>query len=246
MPRYKVILEYNGGGYSGWQYQANRTTIQGEIERALEKFCGVMTTVTGAGRTDAGVHASHQVAHFDIPKEYELARVVLGLNFHLRPQPIVVISAEIARDDFHARFSATSRTYIYRIINRLARPAINAGLAWHVTCKLNVEAMQEAGNYLIGRHDFTSFRASNCQAKSPVRSIDMLKIWREGDDIFIKVHARSFLHSQVRIITGTLKEVGEGRRTPDQLPHILAARSRNASGVTAPAEGLCLVGVEYS
>lgn len=251
MPRYKLTLEYNGEGYAGWQKQPDRPSIQESIEAALAKFCGEQVEVVGAGRTDAGVHATNQVAHIDLMKEWDPYNVMQGINFHLfgEVEPstnrIAITKAEKVADDFHARFSATRRYYIYRIVNRRARLGLDYGRAWMVSEPLNVDAMQEAANYLLGHHDFTSFRDSACQAKSPNKTLDYLDVKRYGEEIRVSTHARSFLHHQVRIMTGTLMLVGKGKWQPADVKKALEAKSRAAAGVTAPPDGLYLVGVSY-
>jgi tRNA pseudouridine38-40 synthase len=246
MPRYKMIIEYDGAPFSGWQVQANATlTVQGALERAAEAICGEPIRVHGAGRTDAGVHALGQVAHCDVPKVLVPGRFRDGMNAHLRPHPVGVLSADIVPDDFEARFSAIKRHYVYRITNRRANLAVDAGRVWRVPRPLDVAAMSEAAKRLLGRHDFTTFRDTECQAKSPIRTLDQLDVVQNGEAITIATSARSFLHSQVRSMVGSLVWVGNGRWTPDDLAAALAAKDRSACGIVAPPDGLYLVKVDY-
>jgi tRNA pseudouridine38-40 synthase len=245
MPRYKLTIEYDGRNFVGWQRQENGPSVQQALERAVARFCGETVNVFAAGRTDAGVHALGQVAHFEIDRGVRGETVRDALNFHLKPAPVVVVQAEPVSADFHARFSARERTYLYRITNRRAPPALERGRTWWVPTPLDVPAMAAAARALIGRHDFTSFRASICQAASPVKTLDAVAVARDGDEIRIEVRARSFLHHQVRNIVGTLRRVGEGKWTAADVAAILAARDRCKAGPTAPAEGLYLVSVTY-
>ncbi|MGF1639838.1 MAG: tRNA pseudouridine(38-40) synthase TruA [Rhodospirillales bacterium] len=245
MPRYRVTLEYDGSGFVGWQRQENGPSVQEAVERAVHRFCGEIVSVSGAGRTDAGVHALGQVAHFDLQRTVPPETVRNALNFHLRSVPVAVLAAEPAPPDFHARFSARGRAYLYRIVNRRARPVLDRGRCWWVPVPLDDEAMADAARRLVGHHDFTSFRASICQAASPMKTLDALVVERDGDDIRLEARARSFLHHQVRNIVGTLRQVGEGRRTPADVTAILEARDRARAGPTAPAQGLYLVSVRY-
>lgn len=245
MPRYKLTIEYDGAGFVGWQRQANGPSVQQALEEAIEAFCGERATVHGAGRTDTGVHATGQVAHVDLVHEAPANKLRDAVNFHLKPQPAAVLEAEAAAADFHARFSALERRYRYRIVNRRAPLVLDRGRAWWVPQPLDSAAMQEAANRLLGHHDFDAFRSSECQAKNALRTLDLLKVTRQGDTVELEVAARSFLHNQVRIIAGTLRLVGEGRWTPDDVARILAARDRRQAGPTAPAEGLTLTAVSY-
>lgn len=250
MPRYRLTLEYLGTGFAGWQRMPDQPTIQGEMERAALAFCGERVEVIAAGRTDAGVHALGQVAHVDLPKDYEPFTVMQGLNFHLLPEeggicPIAVIGAQHAGEDFHARFSATGRRYVYRILNRRPRPGVEAGRVWHVPVSLDVQAMREAAAILVGHHDFTSFRDTQCQAKSPEKTLEMLEVEQKGEEILIHAAARSFLHHQVRIMTGTLWMAGVGKWSATDVRAALEARDRAKAGPTAPAEGLYLTEVTY-
>jgi len=245
MPRFKLTIEYDGTGYAGWQRQDNGPSIQAAVEAALKAYCQTDIIVYVAGRTDAGVHALGQVAHADIPRNDPPEVVANALNALLRPHPIAVISAARAPDDFHARFSAIERAYEYRIANRRAPLALELDRAWWISHELNADAMHDAAQVLVGRHDFTSFRAVACQADSPVRSIDELTVTRQGQDIVIRTRARSFLHHQVRNIVGTLKAVGDGKWTRADVAAALAARDRSKAGQTAPACGLYLTSVKY-
>ncbi|MFC4352822.1 tRNA pseudouridine(38-40) synthase TruA [Fodinicurvata halophila] len=243
--RFKLILEYDGGPFVGWQRQDNGPSVQAALEEAVYAFSGERLVVHCAGRTDAGVHAVAQVAHIDLHRTTRADTVRDAVNYHLKPQPVAVIRAEVVEPDFHARFSATGRSYLYRIVNRRAPLVLDAGRAWWVPKPLDAGAMAEAALRLLGKHDFTSFRASECQADSPVKTLDRLEVVREGETIDIHAGARSFLHHQVRNIAGTLKQVGLGRWSPDDISAILEARNRAAAGETAPPEGLYLTGVSY-
>lgn len=245
MPRYKLTLEYDGAPFRGWQRQSHGASVQQALEDAVRGFCGEDVQVIAAGRTDAGVHARGQVAHLDLARAVTPETLRNALNHHLRPCPVAVLEAALADDDFHARFSAKARHYLYRIVNRRAPLALEAGRAWHVPTPLDAEIMHEAAQRLIGRHDFTSFRSALCQAKSPVKTLDRLTIRRLGDRLEITALARSFLHHQVRNMVGTLKLIGEGRCPVSHIEAVLAARDRAAAGPTAPACGLYLMGVDY-
>lgn len=245
MPRYRLTIEYDGRPFVGWQRQDNGPSVQGALEEAIEKFSGLRATVTGAGRTDAGVHARGQVAHFDLEKEFAPDKVRDALNHFLRPQPVVVLDAALADPDFHARFSATRRSYLYRILNRRSPPALDHGFVWHVTAALDADAMHRAAQVLVGNHDFTTFRAAECQAQSPVKTLDRLAVSRTGEEIRIEAEARSFLHHQVRSFVGSLKLVGEGKWRARDLADALAAKDRSRCGPVAPSDGLCLMKVDY-
>jgi tRNA pseudouridine38-40 synthase len=245
MPRYRLTLEYDGRSFVGWQRQDNGPSVQGALEEAIEKFSSMRVTVTGAGRTDAGVHAKGQVAHFDLEKEFAPDKVRDALNHFLRPQPVVVLEAGLAAYDFHARFSATMRHYLYRILNRRSPPAIDQGFVWHVTAALDADAMHRAAQLLVGRHDFTTFRAAECQAQSPVKTLDRIAVSRHGEEIHVETEARSFLHHQVRSFVGSLKLVGEGKWQPRDLADALEACDRSCCGPVAPSDGLCLMKVDY-
>ena len=245
MPRYKLIIEYDGTPFSGWQIQDNAPTVQGALEQAVKAICGEDVRVNGAGRTDAGVHALAQVAHCDIAKHFVPGRLRDGLNAHLRPHPIGVLAAEVVPDNFEARFSAIKRHYLYRITNTRANLALDIGRTWRVPRRLDADAMHQAAQRLLGKHDFTTFRDTECQAKSPEKTLDQLDVVRRGDAVSILTSARSFLHSQVRSMVGSLVWVGEGRWSADDLAAALAARNRAACGPVAPPQGLYLVKVDY-
>ena len=245
MPRYKLTIEYCGAGFVGWQRQANGLAIQAALESAIRGFCGTAVTVFGAGRTDAGVHALAQVAHVDLPRSAEPEVIRGAINHHLRPHAISVLAVEPAPPGFDARHSATGRHYLYRILNRRAPPALERGRVWHVAPPLDLRAMQDGARHLIGYHDFTTFRDSLCQARSPLKTLDALELSQVGEEIHVTARARSFLHHQVRNMVGTLKLVGRGRWRPEDVACALAARDRRAGGPTAPAEGLALVAVRY-
>ena len=245
MPRYKLLIEYDGAPFAGWQMQADAQTVQGVLTAAAEAFAGEKVSVHGAGRTDAGVHATGQVAHVDLTKEWDTDTVRDALTAQLRPHPVAVLAAERVPDSFDARFSARARHYVYRIINRRADLALDRGRAWRVPRPLDAEAMHKAAQRLLGKHDFTTFRATECQAKSPVKTLDRLDVAREGDEIRVFASARSFLHHQVRSMVGSLVLVGEGRWSAKDLRTALDARDRTACGQVAPPDGLYLVRVEY-
>ena len=244
MSKYKIIIEYEGTNYVGWQKQNNGYSIQEELEKAIFKLSGEKISVFGAGRTDAGVHALGQVAHFDLKKIYYLDNIRDGLNQHLRPQPIAILKAEKVRENFHARFSAQKRTYQYLITNRRAPLTIYKNKSWEVFKKLDVDKMISEAVYFIGKHNFDAFRSINCQSNSPIKTIDDINILKEEDNIFIKVSAKSFLHSQVRIIVGTLVEIAKGK-IKKNVKDIIKDKKRSQAGITAPACGLYLVKVDY-
>jgi len=245
MPRYKLTLEYDGTGLVGWQRQDTGPSVQGALEEAVFRFCGERVTAFGAGRTDAGVHALGQVAHIDLGRDEAPATVQKAVNFHLRPTPVAVLDCTLAAPDFHARFSAVARHYRYRIVNRKAPLTLDLDRAWSVLAPLDAAVMQRAARCLIGHHDFTSFRAAQCQARSPTKTLDRLDVSRAGDEITVLASARSFLHNQVRAMVGSLKLVGEGKWSEADLQAALGARDRSAAGPTAPACGLYLIGVDY-
>jgi tRNA pseudouridine38-40 synthase len=245
MPRYKLVIEYDGAPFVGWQVQDNGTSVQGVLTDAIAAFSGETVAVQGAGRTDAGVHACGQVAHVELAKAWDTDTVRDAVNAHLRPHSVAVLSAEAVAADFDARFSATRRHYLYRIINRRADLALDRGHAWRIARPLDATAMQAAAQRLVGRHDFTTFRAAECQAKSPVKTLDRLDVEQAGEEFRIHASARSFLHTQVRSMVGSLALVGEGRWSVEDLAHALAARDRAACGPVAPPDGLYLMRVDY-
>ena len=245
MPRYRLLIEYDGRPFHGFQAQADLPSVQGALERAIRKFCGEELRVSAAGRTDTGVHATGQVVHVDLAKDWPAETVRNALNFHLMPDPVSVLAAEVAVGDWHSRFSATGRRYRYRILNRVSPPALDQGRVWHVKKPLDADAMHAAAQVLVGHHDFTTFRDLNCQAKSPMKTLDVADVVREGDEVTLVFASRSFLHRQVRSMTGTLAEVGVGRWTKADVEAALEARDRKACGPVAPAEGLYLTGVTY-
>ncbi len=245
--RYKITIEYDGTHLLGWQKQLDGPSVQEYLEQAIEAFCQEKTDVYGAGRTDAGVHALAQVAHFDLNREVDPFRLREAVNAHLRRMdaPIAVLVAETAAADFHARYSAVGRAYIYRLTNRRSPLVLDKNRSWSVTVPLDMEKMRQGAAYLLGHHDFTSFRAVKCQAKSPIKTLDRLDIRQEGENIFFYTEARSFLHHQVRNMVGTLKMVGDGHLQPEQIKTILEARDRREAGPTAPACGLYLSKIIY-
>ena len=245
MPRFKLLIEYDGTPFVGWQAQDNGVSVQSAIAAAVTAFSGETVPVHGAGRTDAGVHALGQAAHVDLAKDWDTDSVRDALNFHLRPQPIAVLSAERVGEDFDARFSATKRHYLYRVVNRRADLALEANRTWRVGRPLDAETMHDAAQRLVGRYDFTTFRAAECQAKSPVKTLDRLDVTRNGEELHVTAAARSFLHHQVRSIVGSLVHVGEGKWSAGDLAAALAARDRARCGQVAPPQGLYLVRVEY-
>lgn len=245
MQRWKITIEYDGGPFVGWQRQTNGPTVQAALEDAVLAFCGERVLVQGAGRTDTGVHALAQVAHLDIARETDAKTVRDAINHHLKPNPVAILEAQPVPGDFHARFSATGRSYLYRILNRRAPAVLDYGRVWAVPKDLDAAAMHEAAQVLVGQHDFTSFRASECQADSPVKTLDRLDVSRRGEEIHIVAEARSFLHHQIRNFAGTLERVGRGRWSARDVERILDARDRAAAGPTAPPQGLYLTGVRY-
>ena len=247
MPRYRLDIEYDGTPYAGWQRQAGRHSVQAAIEQAVEKFCGEQLSLRGAGRTDAGVHATGQVAHMDLSRAWPADTVRDAVNAHLSQagERVAVLAVTVVPEDFDARFSAKARHYLYRITNRRAPPALEKGKVWWVPKPLDAAAMHAAAQVLVGRHDFTTFRSSQCQANSPLRTLDRLDVAREGDMIEIRASARSFLHNQVRSMVGSLKKVGEGAWTSADLKAALEACDRSACGQVAPPDGLFLVRVDY-
>lgn len=245
MPRYRITIEYDGTPFVGWQEQASGLTVQAEIADAIFKFSGERVQVKGAGRTDSGVHALGQVAHFDLSKVWDPFRIQEAINYHLKPHPIAVLNCEGVADDFDARFSALSRRYLYRILNRRARPALEAARVWWVPQPLDVEKMDAAGQTILGHHDFTTFRASLCQAKSPVKTLDHLRVSRVGEEVHIEAKARSFLHNQVRSLVGSLRLVGDGKWPVREMKAALDSRDRARCGPVAPPTGLYLSQVDY-
>ena len=245
MPRYRAVIEYDGGAYHGFQLQDGIASVQGELERAIHAFSGETARVHVAGRTDTGVHAMGQVINFDLEKAWPAKVVRDAVNAHLVPEPICVLEAEVADPEFHARFSAKGRRYLYRVLDRKAPAALERTRVWWVKTPLDVEAMQAAADLLVGTHDFTTFRDVGCQSKSPVKTLDEARVWREGAEVRLTFAARSFLHRQVRSMTGALVHVGAGRWAPAQVGEALAAADRKACPPVAPAHGLYLTGVEY-
>jgi tRNA pseudouridine38-40 synthase len=245
VPRYKLTIEYDGAPFVGWQAQDNGRSVQSALTDAVAAFSGERITVAGAGRTDAGVHALGQVAHVDLARDWDDDSVRDAINFHLRPQPVAVLAAEQVAPDFDARFSATKRHYLYRIVNRRADLTLDRNRVWRVPRPLDAAAMHDAAQRLLGRHDFTTFRSSECQAKSPLKTLDRLNVLRAGEEIRVEATARSFLHHQVRSMVGSLVHVGDGKWSADDLADALAARDRTRCGQVAPPHGLYLVRVEY-
>ena len=245
MPRYKLTVEYDGRPYAGWQRQAGERSVQEALEEAVERLTGEAASVRGAGRTDAGVHARGQAAHVDLARHWEGGKLRDALNAHLRPQPIAVLAAQAVPDAFDARFSAVRRSYLYRIVNRRAPLALERGRAWQVARPLDAAAMHAAAQAAVGTHDFTTFRAAECQAKSPVKTLDRLDVRRSEEEIAIEAVARSFLHNQIRSLAGSLKLVGEGKWSVEEFGAALRARDRAACGPVAPPYGLYLMQVDY-
>ena len=245
MPRYKLTIEYDGTEFFGWQMQAVHTTVQGVLEAAIRTLHGVEIIVHGAGRTDTGVHALGQIAHVDLPKDWAPFVLRNAINGNVRPHRVSVLDVEEVSEDFHARFSAVKRSYLFRILNRRAPPALDHNRVWHVPVELNADAMHEGAQHLLGKHDFTTFRAADCQAQSPVKTLDRFDVSRYGEEIEIHAEARSFLHHQVRSMVGSLKFVGEGKWPPLKMRKALEAKDRSACGVVAPPQGLYLVSVGY-
>ncbi|MEN8236265.1 MAG: tRNA pseudouridine(38-40) synthase TruA [Pseudomonadota bacterium] len=245
MARYKLTLEYDGTPFVGWQVQDSGLSVQEVLETAIKRLCGCSVRAHCAGRTDAGVHATGQVAHCDLPKDYPAHQVQNALNYHMKPHPVAVTHAEIVSDDFHARFSAIERRYLYRIIIRTAPLVLERNRAWRINHDLDARAMHDAAQILLGQHDFSTFRAQACQAKSPIKTLDQLDVTQIDNQIEFKVRARSFLHHQVRNIVGSLKLVGEGKWIKQDLQKALDACDRRKGGPTVPAKGLYLTAVIY-
>lgn len=246
MPRYKLTIEYDGQPFAGWQMQADLRTVQGDLTAAVHQFCGEQVQVQGAGRTDSGVHALGQVAHIDLEREWPADRIRDALNFHLKLNSVVVLACEPVSSDFNARFSATARHYRYRILSRRAPAAVEAGRVWWVPVALDFGAMQRAADVFVGRHDFTTFRAAACQAKSPVKTLERIEVSARDGEIWIEASARSFLHSQVRSMAGGIKMVGAGKWSVSELAAALAAQDRTRCPPVAPACGLYLMSVDYA
>lgn len=246
MTRWRLTVEWDGGPFMGWQRQDHGPSVQQALEEALERMTHVKAAFTAAGRTDAGVHALAMPVHVDIARDLTAHRLREGLNALVRPQPISVLDAEPVADDWHARFSCTGRKYLYRILNRRAPPALDRGRVWHIAQPLDLEAMSQAAAHLIGRHDFTTFRSVHCQSDSPVKTLDRLDVVKEGEELHIHAEARSFLHHQVRSMTGCLSLVGRGQWSPDDMKKALDARDRAALGLNAPPHGLYFAGASYS
>jgi len=250
MPRYALLIEYHGGPFAGWQRQASQPSVQAAIEAALARLEPDVGSIAAAGRTDAGVHATGQVAHCDLQKDWDPFRLAEALNWHLKPQPVAILAAARVTEDFHARFTATERRYLYRLIARRAPLTVEAGLAWRVLRPLDADAMRAAAAHLIGHHDFTTFRSTLCQSKSPVKTLDEITIEEveipQGREYRFRLRARSFLHNQVRSIVGTLERAGAGAWSPVDVQAALAARDRAACGPVAPPDGLYLTGVAYA
>ena len=245
MPRYALKIEYNGAPFAGWQRQADHPSVQGAVEAALAKLEPDVPSIAAAGRTDSGVHGLGQVAHCDMAKEWTAFRLSEALNYHLKPLPVAIVDCAAVSEEFHARFSAIERRYVFRMVTRRAPLTFDAGLAWRVGQQMDVPAMQEGANHLLGKHDFTTFRASECQANSPVKTLDELRIEQNGDEIRFFVRARSFLHNQVRSFVGTLERVGRGAWTPQDVRDALQACDRARCGPVSPPDGLYLAGVGY-
>jgi len=245
MPRYRLTIEYDGATYAGYQAQAGLPTVQGAIETAITAFSGQTVRIAAAGRTDSGVHATGQVVHVDLDRDWPAETVMNALNAHMVKEAVAVLASTRVADDWHARFSATGRKYLYRILNRPGRPALERGKVWHVRKPLDAEAMHAAALTLIGHHDFTTFRDLACQANSPMRTLDVARVARVGEEIHLVFEARSFLHRQVRSMTGTLVEAGLGRWSVKDVRAALDARDRTACGPVAPSDGLYLTGVAY-
>lgn len=245
MTRWRLTVEYDGGPFMGWQRQDHGPSIQAALEEALRRMTGEQVAVHAAGRTDAGVHALAMSAHVDLAKPLTPHRLREGLNALVRPAPVAVLAAEPVADDWHARFSCTGRSYLYRILNRRAPPALDRGRVWHLAVPLDVEAMAEGAAMLVGRHDFTTFRSAHCQSESPLKTLDRLEVRRAGDEVLIEAKARSFLHHQVRSMVGCLALVGRGQWRASDIAVALEARDRAALGLNAPPDGLYFVAAAY-
>jgi tRNA pseudouridine38-40 synthase len=245
MARFKLTIEYDGTPFCGWQRQAGQPSVQQALEEAITRFSGETVVTQAAGRTDSGVHALGQVVSFDLARDWDPNRVREALNFHLKPEPVAVVEAEAVGADFEARFSAKARHYEYRILNRRARPALETNRVWHVAVPLDAEAMHAAAQLILGKHDFSTFRAAECQADSPIRTLDVLNVMRQSEHVVVIASARSFLHSQVRSMVGSLKLVGEGKWRPRDFRAALDAAERARCGPLAPSHGLYLTRVDY-
>ncbi len=245
MQRYKLTIEYDGAPFCGWQTQANGQAVQDALSRAIEQFCGETPSISAAGRTDKGVHARGQVAHIDLEHVRPAFKVRDGLNFHLRPDPISVVSVEEVDDTFHARFSAIGRSYLYQLVTRRAPPVLDAAQHWWVKTELDIEAMNRAAQIFLGQHDFTTFRSVQCQSPSPIKTLDLMMVWQEQEYVYVRAEARSFLHNQVRSLVGALKVVGQGRWSEDDVVAALSACDRAACPPVAPAHGLFLMRADY-
>ena len=245
MPRYRFTVEYDGASYNGFQAQKDQPTVQGALENAIKAFSGQDVRIAAAGRTDTGVHATGQTCHVDLDKDWPARTVMNAMNAHMLGERVSVLDCVPVSDDWHARFTANGRKYLYRILNRAGRPAIEQGHVWHVKKELDAEAMHVAAQYLLGQHDFTTFRDAQCQAQSPIKSMDVARVTRVGDEVHLVFEARSFLHRQVRSMTGSLAEVGLGRWSPEQFKAALDAADRIRCGPVAPSDGLYLTGVTY-
>lgn len=245
MPRYRFTVEYDGSAYNGFQAQKDQPTVQGALEAAIKAFSGQDVRIAAAGRTDTGVHATGQTCHVDLDKDWPSRTVMNAMNAHMLDEAVSVLDCVPVSDDWHARFTANGRKYLYRILNRPGRPAIDQGRVWHVKKELDAEAMNVAAQYLLGQHDFTTFRDAQCQAQSPIKTMDVARVTRVGQEVHLVFEARSFLHRQVRSMTGSLAEVGLGRWTPEQFKAALDAADRTRCGPVAPSDGLYLTGVTY-
>lgn len=245
MQRYRLTLEFDGSAFVGWQYQTNGLTVQEVVETAIGRFCKTVPRIMSAGRTDSGVHALGMVAHADIDRDMTVERLFEALNFHMRPHPVVVREIVPVAPDFDARRSCIQRHYVYRILNRPAPPALDRGRVWHVVKRLDLDLMREGAARLVGHRNFESFRSAHCQSKTAAKTLERLEVERQGEEVLVRASARSFLHNQVRILTGTLVEVGKGRWTPDDVTRALEARDRQAAGPTAPACGLYFLRADY-
>lgn len=245
MPRYRLTIEYDGRPFCGWQMQAHDLSVQQVLEEAIARFSGESVVTQAAGRTDAGVHALGQVVHFDLERDWDPFKIREALNYHTKPHPVAIVTAERVGEEFEARFSAIARHYEYRILNRRARAALDDGKVWHVPVVLDADAMHAAAQLILGKHDFSTFRAAECQAKSPERTLDIFDVRREAEMIVVTAKARSFLHSQVRSMVGSLKLVGEGKWSARDFRAALDARDRARCGPLAPPDGLYLTRVDY-